>query len=198
MTTEEFVAYQWYLAGAFFVFILALSTLFFQALFHEKRIALAWLAVIFIISLLNGSGAVSMELLGAHTPDENPVVRGISGIGDYLVLGLGIIELLLFVYFVARHWRKVYVSLPAIVLVVCAGFGYQAYQDLTSGGNLVFKADIEQQVEQGSESVESADEKSFHSSVRDRSLERSESEADADVSAQAETEVEVNAATDAQ
>ncbi len=176
MSTEQFIAYQWYLAGAFFAFILALTTLFFQALFHEKRIALAWLLVIFVISLLNGSGVVSMELIGAHTPEENPVIRGISGIGDYLVLALGVIELMLFAYFVARHFRKVYVSVPALVLVVCTGFGYYAYQDLMSSGNLMFESDIEQQVEQGSVSVESEDEKSFHSSVRDRGLNESAAE----------------------
>lgn len=171
MSTEQFVTYQWYLAGAFLAFIFAVTTLFFQALFHEKRIALAWLAVIFIISLLNGSGVVSMELLGAHTPEENPVVRGISGIGDYLVIGLGIVELLLFAYFVARHYKKIYVSVPAIVLVICIGFGYKAYQDLMSSGNLMFDSEIEHQIEQGSESVEREEDKSFHSSVRDRGLE---------------------------
>lgn len=144
MSTEQFIAYQWYLAGAFLAFIFAICTLFFQALFHEKRIALAWLLVIFVISLLNGSGVVSMELLGAHTPDENPVVRGISGIGDYLVLGLGIVELLLFAYFVIRHFKKIYVSIPAIVLVLCVGFGYYAYQDLVSSGNVMFESDIEE------------------------------------------------------
>ncbi len=144
MSTEQFIAYQWYLAGAFLAFIFAICTLFFQALFHEKRIALAWLLVIFVISLLNGSGVVSMELLGAHTPDENPVVRGISGIGDYLVLGLGIIELLLFAYFVIRHFKKIYVSVPAIVLVLCVGFGYYAYQDLVGSGNLMFESEVEQ------------------------------------------------------
>ena len=147
MSTEDFITYQWYLAGAFLAFILALTTLFFQALFHEKRIALAWLLVIFIISLLNGSGVVSMEILGTHTPEENPVVRGISGIGDYLVLGLGIVELLLFLYFVVRHYKKAYVSIPAVVLVLCVSFGYYAYQDLMSSGNLIFEQDIESQAE---------------------------------------------------
>lgn len=157
MSTEQFIAYQWYLAGAFLAFIFAICTLFFQALFHEKRIALAWLLVIFVISLLNGSGVVSMELLGAHTPDENPVVRGISGIGDYLVLGLGIVELLLFAYFVIRHFKKIYVSVPAIVIVLCVGFAYQAYQDLMGSGNLMFRSEVEQiQLEQQYEASSSA------------------------------------------
>ncbi|MDX1397988.1 MAG: hypothetical protein R3204_05620 [Oceanospirillum sp.] len=144
MSTEQFIAYQWYLAGAFLAFIFAICTLFFQALFHEKRIALAWLLVIFVISMLNGSGVVSMEILGTSTADDNPVISGISGIGDYLVLGLGLIEVGLFLLFVARHYRKVYVSVPAIVLVICVSFGYHAYQDLMSSGNLMFESDIEQ------------------------------------------------------
>lgn len=170
MSTEQFVAYQWYLAGAFMVFIFAICTLFFQALFHEKRIALAWLLVIFVISMLNGSGVVSMEILGTTSAEENVIVSGISGIGDYLVLGLGLVEVGLFVLFVARHYKKIYVSVPAVVLVLCVGFAYYAYQDLMSSGNLMFESDIEQQVEQGSVSVESEDDKSFHSSVRDRDL----------------------------
>ncbi len=179
MTTEQFVAYQWYLAGAFMAFIFAVCTLFFQALFHEKRIALAWLLVIFIISMLNGSGVVSMEILGASTAEDNAIVSGISGVGDYLVLGLGLVEVALFLLFVARHYKKIYVSLPAVVIVVCVSFGYYAYQDLMSSGNLMFESDLEQQVEQGSVSVESDDEKSFHSSVRDRDLNESTTDADA-------------------
>lgn len=175
MSSEQFIAYQWFLAGAFLVFILALSTLFFQALFHEKRIALTWLLVIFVISLLNGSGVVSMELLGIDENGNNSVLSGISGVGDYLVLGLGLVELGLFVLFVARHYKKIYVSVPAIVLLVCIGFGYQAYQDLVGSGVVQFESEIEQQIEQGSESTE-GEVKSFQSSVRDRSLDRAESE----------------------
>ena len=174
MSTEQFIAYQWYLAGAFLVFIFAICTLFFQALFHEKRIALAWLLVIFVISLLNGSGVVSMELMGTYTSDDNPVVRGISGVGDYLVLGLGIIELLLFAYFVIRHYKKIYVSVPAIVIVLCVGFAYQAYQDLMGSGNLMFRSEVEQiQLEQQSEAPSAAvsDEKSADKTAPDTSAE---------------------------
>ncbi|MFG1490642.1 hypothetical protein ABMA58_15435, partial [Oceanospirillum sp. HFRX-1_2] len=116
---------------------------------------------------------------GASTAEDNAIVSGISGVGDYLVLGLGLVEVALFLLFVARHYKKIYVSLPAVVIVVCVSFGYYAYQDLMSSGNLMFESDLEQQVEQGSVSVESDDEKSFHSSVRDRDLNESTTDADA-------------------
>lgn len=150
MSTEQFIAYQWYLAGAFLAFIFAICTLFFQALFHEKRIALTWLLVMFVISLLNGSGIVSMEILGTTSTEDNPVISGISGIGDYLVLGLGLVEVGLFLLFVARHYKKLYVSVPAVVIVLCIGFGYHAYQDLMSSGNLMFESDVPQQEQETS------------------------------------------------
>lgn len=138
MSAEDFIAYQWYLAGAFLAFVFAVCTLFFQALFHEKRIALAWLGVMVLISLLNGSGVVSLQMMGTG---DNRFISGIQGIGDYLVLALGLVELGLFLLFVARHYRKVYVSVPALVIVLCVGFGYQAYQDLVATGNVQFGQD---------------------------------------------------------
>ncbi|WP_028303655.1 hypothetical protein [Oceanospirillum maris] len=139
MSTEQLLTYQWLLAGAFLAFIVSICTLFFQALFHEKRIAISWLVVIFFISILNGSGAVSLGIMVGANPDaDHPIITGITSIGDYLVLALGLVEVGLFLLFIVRHYRKMYVSLPAIVLLICIGFGYKAYQDLVASGTVQF------------------------------------------------------------